>query len=102
MQSTTARYGIPGQLVSDKGPQFASQEFAEFAKSNDIKKRLLLHITLVQVAKLNLLTKRLFISNFLRWRGAIQFLFSYRTTPNSTTGQTPAELFLNETRFDAP
>ena len=24
-----------------------------------------------------------------------RFLFTYRTTPNSTTGQTPAELFQN-------
>ncbi len=32
-----------------------------------------------------------------------RFLFSYRTTPNSTTGQTPAEIFLNrrpKTRLD--
>ena len=32
-----------------------------------------------------------------------RFLFSYRTTPNSTTGQTPAELFQNHrlrTRLD--
>ena len=60
------------------------------------------------MAKQSVSLKRL--GNFLRRREATQkkqslarFLFSYRTTPNSTTGQTPAELFLNRrlrTRLD--
>ena len=30
-------YGLPLQLVSDNGPQFISEDFAHFMKSNDIK-----------------------------------------------------------------
>jgi transposase InsO family protein len=32
-----ARHGIPEKVVSDNGPQYASREFADFAKSWDFK-----------------------------------------------------------------
>ena len=100
-----ARYGIPQQLVSDNGSQFTLEEFCKFMKAKESSAHLLL--TLDPTAKQSVLFKR--SSNFLRRRIAIRlcnlarFLFSYRTTPNSTTGQTPAELFLNHrlrTRLD--
>ena len=39
-QMLFARYGVPGQLVSNNGPQLKSQEFEQFLKRNGIK-----HIT---------------------------------------------------------
>ncbi|XP_035232999.1 uncharacterized protein K02A2.6-like [Stegodyphus dumicola] len=37
MKSHFARYGIPLIVISDNGPQFASKEFAEFAKKYQFK-----------------------------------------------------------------
>ena len=94
-----AMFGLPEYLVSDNGPQFVSDEFENFLKTNGIK-----HLTsapyhpatngaaerTVQTVKLAL--KKFALSNS---KGNLQgFLFAYRNTPHSTTGQTPAELFL--------
>lgn len=32
-----AAYGLPEQVVSDNGPQFVAQEFADFMKNNGIR-----------------------------------------------------------------
>ena len=37
LQSLSARYGMPSQLVSDNGPQFKSEKFQMFLKRNGIK-----------------------------------------------------------------
>lgn len=37
LRSLFSRYGLPEQLVSDNGPQFTSEEFAQFMKNNGIK-----------------------------------------------------------------
>ena len=35
--STFSQFGLPEQLVSDNGPQFTSEEFAQFMRGNGIK-----------------------------------------------------------------
>ena len=37
LQALTARYGLPELLVSDNGPQFTSDDFAQFMRANGIK-----------------------------------------------------------------
>ena len=104
-QQALQRYGLPDQLVSDNGPQFTSNEFSQFMRLNGIKRSLVAPRSNGQAER--------FVQNFKQYFKAEEaqnikqnlalFLFSYRTTPNSTTGHTPAELFLNrcpKTRLD--
>ena len=37
LRNLFAKYSLPEQLVLDNGPQFASEEFADFMKANGIK-----------------------------------------------------------------
>ena len=41
LRNLFARYGIPEQVVTDNGPQFASEEFGEFMRMNGVKRALL-------------------------------------------------------------
>ena len=101
-----AAYGLPLQLVSDNGPQFIADDFADFMKMNGIK-----HIRcapyhpasngaverLVQTFK-----KAMKTSNNLN-QALTSFLLTYRSTPHSTTNETPSKLFLGRklrTRLD--
>ena len=105
-----ARYGLPERLVSDNGPQFTSSEFATFMKRNGIK-----HILVAPFHPRSNGQAERFVQTFKQFFKAegktsaslksnlARFLFSYRTTPNSTIGQTPAELFFSRrlrTRLD--
>ena len=97
-----ASYGLPEQPVSDNGPQFESDEFQVFLKSNRVK-----HIRGAPYhPSSNGLAER-FVRTFQRALRAAEytrltfhqqlmnFLLSYRTTPHTITGATPASLFLN-------
>lgn len=108
-----AAYGLPQQLVSDNGPQFASSEFAQFLKANGVK-----HIRCAPYhPSSNGLAER-FVKTFkqamktgehhgtpLKHRLA-NFLLSYQTTPHATTKHSKfivSSLFLNceiQTRLD--
>ena len=110
MRTLFGSYGIPEQVVSDNGPQFTSEEFAEFMRRNCIK-----HIRSTPYhPSTNGLAER-FVQTFKRALQAseqsgrsfnqrlVNFLFSYRTTPHSTTNRTPCSLFLKRelrTRLD--
>ena len=97
-----AAYGLPEELVSDNGPQFTSEEFSNFMKQNGIN-----HTRTppyhpasngaaeryVQILKQALKTSK-FDKGQPVQRRLSSFLFSYRNTPHTVTGQSPAELFL--------
>lgn len=94
--------------MSDNGSQFTSQEFSDFMKGNGIKHTLVApyHPRSNDQAERLVQTFKQFFkaegSDSIK-QSLARVLFSYRTTPNSTKGQTPAELFLNRrlrTRLD--
>ena len=94
-----ATHGLPEVIVSDNGPCFASTEFATYLSRNGIKQTLVAPYhpasngqaeQAVQVVKEGLSKQS---GGTLRSRLA-RFLLTYRTTPHTTTGVTPAELLL--------
>ena len=103
-----AMFGVPELLVSDNGPQFTSYEFKQFLEGNGVRhsKSAPYHPATngaaersVQTIK-NALKKHLLSAKSSTACGkdisqALQsFLLTYRTTPHTTTGRSPAEIFL--------
>lgn len=101
LRSLFFRFGVPRQIVSDNGSQFTSSEFKKYCSDNSIK----LVFTTPYHSRSNGLVERA-IRTF-KWRISKtstetpdrllrlqQMLFTYRITEHSTTGRTPAELFL--------
>lgn len=95
-----SRYSLPESITLDNGKQFASKEFQGFCQMQGIK----LFFSPPYWPQANGLVERhnRCISKILRiaeagktsWKSELQdFLFQYRTTPHSTTGASPAELF---------
>ena len=94
-----SRFGLPETLVSDNGPQFASEDFRSFCKLNGIH-----HILVAPYhPSSNGMAERAvqkFKQSFKKLTGGTveqrlaRLLFTYRLTPHSTTGRSPAELML--------
>ena len=92
MKSQISRYGIPDELISDNGPQFACEEFAQFMKDYDIK-----HTTSSpyhpqangQAERTVQTVKRLLV----KAKDPYKALLDYRNSPLDT-GFSPAQLFL--------
>ena len=92
-------YGFPEEMVSDRGPQFTSDQFADFLRQNGVRhtRSAPYHPAtngaaerMVQVLKKGLkLASRLSVDHQFA-----NLLLSYWSTPHFTTGVPPAELFL--------
>ncbi|XP_023314536.1 uncharacterized protein K02A2.6-like [Trichogramma pretiosum] len=92
--------GFPSTITSDNGPQFRSDEFAQFCKQCGI-----VHLTSIpywaqmngEVERQNRsVLKRLKISQIERKDrklDLLDYLMMHNSTPNTTTGKTPSELF---------
>ena len=101
LRTAFAKFGLPETIVTDNGSGFTSQEFEEFLKKNGIK-----HTTsapyhpasnglaerAVQILKRGLKKET---TGSIKTRLA-KVLMSYRITPQSTTGISPAELLLGK------
>lgn len=94
-----AMHGLPYTLVSDNGPQFISEKFKNFMKTNGILHRKTTAYWaqangLVERANKTLLKAiRTANSEGRNWKTAIYaFLLAYRTTEHAMTGKSPAEL----------
>ena len=94
-----ATHGLPEQIVTDNGPQFSAGKFQNFCRSNGI-----IHTFSPPFhPRSNGLAER-FVDTFKRAmkKGDASseeqrrqlFLFTYRTTPHSTTKKTPSELLM--------
>jgi len=99
LQCTFASLGLPEIIVSDNGPSFASTEFSAFLKSNGIQhiKTVPYHPAANGLAERAVQTFKACMKKLSQ--GSLQdrvnsFLFKYRTTPQTTTGVTPAELLM--------
>jgi len=96
-----ATHGLPEVLVTDNGPAFTSAEFSNFTKRNGIR-----HLTTSPYhPSANGLAERAvqtFKQAMKRSAGSgpldvriSNFLLTYRLTPHSTTGRSPAELLMS-------
>ncbi|XP_065197172.1 uncharacterized protein K02A2.6-like [Sycon ciliatum] len=100
LRQTFATHGLPLQLVSDNGSVFTSDEFQRFCSANGIKHTRSspyhpasngLAERAVQTVK-NALRKSVGGSDLESC--LYRFLFQYRLTPQSTTGQSPFQLMM--------
>ncbi|PIK38049.1 hypothetical protein BSL78_25117 [Apostichopus japonicus] len=94
-----ARYGYPRSLKTDNGSNFTSSRFSEFLVQCDIDHRRTTPLwpqangeverqnrTLLKAIKVAHVEKR-------DWKRELnKFLLAYRSTPHSTTGESPAKL----------
>ena len=99
LRTMFVRFGLPKVMVTDNGTCFTSNDFAKFARRNQI-----CHVRIapyhpssnglaeraVQTFKLGMKKQ----TNGMLQTKLSRFLFHYRLSPNTTTGIAPAELML--------
>lgn len=110
LRTVFSDWGLPGELVSNNGPQFISEEFKTFLRENGIQQILSApyHPKTNGLAERFVQTFKLAMKAAENNQGTIQtklskFLIVYRNTPHSTTKECPSTLFLGRklaTRLD--
>lgn len=104
-------YGAPQTIVSDNGTQFTSTELRDFLRHSGVKYHKFTapyHPSTNGQAERNVQTVKDHLKIMSTASGSLQrnlneFLRQYRKAPHSTTGQSPAQLFLGRplrTRLD--
>ena len=99
LRSMFATHGLPELLVSDNGTAFTSLEFREFLKQNEIQQvtSAPYHPSSNGLAERAVQTFKTGMKKRVSGDVATQlarFLFHYRTTPHSVTGDSPAKLLM--------
>ena len=101
-----ATHGLPQMIVSDNGPQFASEEFEQFCTSRGIQHNTIAPChpcsngeaeRLVETFKQSIDKANLKTASQLQ-DAVIEFLAKYRSTPHTVTNSSPSEL-LNSRRL---
>ena len=111
LKSLFARYDLSEQIVSDNGPQFTSDEFKWFCKSNGLHGHITsapYHSSANSAIEQAVQTMKKPLKSTVNESWTIQtklsrFLMSYRSIPYTTTEEAPAELLLQQpirTRLD--
>ena len=104
LRNVFSTHGIPCFLVSDNGTSFSSQEFDVFCKLNGIKNLKIspYHPSSNGAAERSVQTFKTALKKIVEGKEIndldstlSHFMLSYRTTPHSTTGISPAELLFN-------
>ena len=114
LRDFASRFGLPKKIITDNGVEFTSLEFEEFCDRNGIK-----HVTMAPAhPSTNGLAENAVKDFKLEFKKALldsknvklgediliaRYLFAYRNTPHSSTGETPSKLMFGRklrTRFD--
>ncbi|CAB0005138.1 unnamed protein product [Nesidiocoris tenuis] len=108
IKNTISRFGFPHIIVTNNGPQFVFEEFEQFCKNHSVThvKSTPYHPRTNGLAERAVRTfkDRLKNEKGNRWQileKVDEFLFTYRSTPHSTTGRSPAELIFGR-RLTSP
>ena len=98
-----ARFGLPKQIVSDNAPNFTSDEFKNFVRSNAIKHRSITsapyHPATNGIAERFVQIFKNAMKSAKKDCGSLhtklsKFLLAYRNSQHHTTGESPARLLL--------